>query len=305
LRHTTIVNTQCQMTTISRLNARHRSMKSSRTEPAAAGSVEAATALMVASKPAGSGPGSLRQTMTAVETGIRGRFGLALGLVVALAVAGNAVINLLIPSPVYIPAALLLAVLAVLVAVRVGGCDAGDLGLDREQLGHGFRLGAAVAALFALVLAVGAALPVTRDLFADRRVDPYSVTLLLYHTLLRIPLGTVVLEETLFRGVLLGLALRRWSPRVAVAFSSVLFGLWHLLPARGVSGFNPVVATASQGTLRQVLVILLAVAATALAGVVFCWLRLRAHSLAAPAVLHLAGNSLAYLLAWTVLRSTP
>ena len=49
----------------------------------------------------------------------------------------------------------------------------------------------------------------------------------------------------------------------------------------------------------------LAVAATALAGAVLCWLRLRAHSLAAPAVLHLAGNSLAYLLAWTVLHSTP
>jgi uncharacterized protein len=114
-----------------------------------------------------------------------------------------------------------------------------------------------------------------------------------------------VLEETLFRGALLGLALRRWSPRVAVAFSSVLFGLWHLLPARGVSGFNPVVATATHGALRQVLLVVLAVAATALAGVVFCWLRLRARSLAAPAMLHLASNSLAYLLAWTVLRSTP
>jgi len=139
---------------------------------------------------------------------------------------------------------------------------------------------------------VGAALPATRELFTDRRVDQHSATLLLYHTLVRIPLGTVVLEETLFRGVLLGLALRRWSPPVAVAFSSVLFGLWHLLPARGLSGFNPVVATATQGTLRQVLVILLAAAATALVGVVFCWLRLRARSLAAPAMLHLAGNML-------------
>jgi hypothetical protein len=85
--------------------------------------------------------------MSAVEAGIRGRVGLALGLVVALAITSNAAINLLIPSPLYIPAALLLAVLAVLVAVRVGGCNASDLGLDREQLGHGFRLGAAVAAL--------------------------------------------------------------------------------------------------------------------------------------------------------------
>jgi membrane protease YdiL (CAAX protease family) len=243
--------------------------------------------------------------MSTVEAGIRARFGLALGLVVALAVAGNAATNLLLPSPLYVPAALLLAVLAVLVAVRVGGCDAGDLGLDREHLGRGLRLGAAAAAVLVVVLIVVAALPATRDLFADRRVDQHSVTLLLYHTLVRIPLGTVVLEETLFRGALLGLALRRWSPPVAVAFSSVLFGLWHLLPARGVSGFNPAVAAATQGTLRHGLVIVLAVAATALAGTVFCWLRLRARSLAAPAILHLAGNGLAYLLAWTVLRSTP
>jgi CAAX protease family protein len=243
--------------------------------------------------------------MIAVQAGTRSRFGLALGLVVALAVAGNAATNLAIPSPFYVPAALVLAGLAVLVAVRVGGCDARDLGLEREQLGRGLRVGAAAAAVLGVVLIVVAALPATRDLFADRRVDPHSVTLLLYHTLVRIPLGTVVLEETLFRGVLLGLALRRWSPRAAVAFSSVLFGLWHLLPARGVSGFNPVVATATQGTLRHGLAIILAVAATALAGAVFCWLRLRARSLAAPAMLHLASNGLAYLLAWTVLRSTP
>jgi uncharacterized protein len=57
--------------------------------------------------------------------------------------------------------------------------------------------------------------------------------------------------------------------------------------------------------LRHLLSIVLAVTATALAGVVFCWLRLRTRSLAAPAVLHLAGNSLAYLIAWIVLRSTP
>ena len=243
--------------------------------------------------------------MTAAQAATRSRFGLALALVLTPAVAGNAAMNLLIPPPLYVPAALLLALLAVLVAVRVGGCDARDLGLDREDLGQGLRLGAAAAAVLAVVLIVGAALPATRELFTDRRVDQHSATLLLYHTLVRIPLGTVVLEETLFRGVLLGLALRRWSPPVAVAFSSVLFGLWHLLPARGLSGFNPVVATAAQGSLRHVLAIVLAVAATALAGAVFCWLRLRTGSLAAPAVVHLAGNSLAYLLAWTVLGSTP
>ena len=61
VRHTTIVNTQCHMTTMSRLDARHRSMKSSRAEPAVGGLLEAATTLMVASRPAGSAAGRIRQ----------------------------------------------------------------------------------------------------------------------------------------------------------------------------------------------------------------------------------------------------
>jgi membrane protease YdiL (CAAX protease family) len=44
-----------------------------------------------------------------------------------------------------------------------------------------------------------------------------------------------------------------------------------------------------------------AVAASAVAGVGFCWLRLRAGSLLAPALLHVATNSLAYAAAWVVL----
>jgi membrane protease YdiL (CAAX protease family) len=44
-----------------------------------------------------------------------------------------------------------------------------------------------------------------------------------------------------------------------------------------------------------------AVAASALAGVVLCWLRLRAGSLLAPAMLHAATNGLAYAAAWLVL----
>jgi uncharacterized protein len=46
-----------------------------------------------------------------------------------------------------------------------------------------------------------------------------------------------------------------------------------------------------------------AVAASALAGVVFCWLRLRSGSLVAPVMLHTATNSLAYATAWALLRS--
>jgi uncharacterized protein len=224
-----------------------------------------------------------------------------MALVVALAAAGNAATNLLAPAALYVPTALLVAVLAVLIAVRLGGCDARDLGLARADLGRGLRHGAVAMAVVAGLLAVGVTLPATRELFADRRVDEGSVAALLYATLVRIPLGTALLEETLFRGVLLGLGLRRWPRRVAVAWSSALFGLWHVLPAGGLSGYNPVVADAVHGPAGRLVVTAAAVAATAPAGLVFCWLRLRAGSLLAPVMLHAATNSVAYAAAWVVL----
>ena len=226
-----------------------------------------------------------------------------MALAVALAVAVNLVTGLVVPATLYVPAALLGALAAAWIAVRVGGCGARDLGLARADLGRGLHYGAVAVGAVAAVLALGVALPATRELFADRRVDQHSLAVLWYVTLVRIPLGTVALEETLFRGTLLGLGLRRWSRRGAVAWSSLLFGLWHVLPARGLPGFNPLVASVSQGTVRHVLTIALAVAGTALAGTLFCWLRLRARSLLAPAMLHLAANSLAYAAAWEVLRT--
>jgi membrane protease YdiL (CAAX protease family) len=90
---------------------------------------------------------------------------------------------------------------------------------------------------------------------------------------------------------------------VAVAWSSALFGLWHVLPAGGLAGYNPAVAGALHGAGGQLLVTAAAVAASALAGVLLCWLRLRSGSLLAPVMLHTATNSLAYATAWALLRS--
>jgi membrane protease YdiL (CAAX protease family) len=225
-----------------------------------------------------------------------------MALVVALAAAGNVATNLLAPAALYVPTALLVAAAAVLIAVRVGGCGARDLGLARADLVRGVRLGAVAVAVVAGLLAVGVALPATRGLFADRRVDQHSVLALLYATLVRIPFGTALLEETLFRGVLLGLGLRQWQPGVAVAWSSALFGLWHVLPAGGLAGYNPAVAGTLHGGGGRLLVTAAAVAASALAGALFCWLRLRSGSLLAPVMLHAATNSLAYATAWVLLQ---
>ena len=87
----------------------------------------------------------------------------------------------------------------------------------------------------------------------------------------------------------------------AAAVSSAAFGLWHVLPARQVTSFNPVTEGLAGDPATQVLGVAAAVAGTALAGLVFCWLRLRSGSLVAPALAHWATNGLGYALAFVVL----
>jgi uncharacterized protein len=231
------------------------------------------------------------------------RAGLALVVVLGAAVTWNLAANLWLPWALYVPGALVLAATLVGVAVRIGGCRWSDLGLDRREFRRGLAYGAAVALPVTVILALGAALPATRGLFQDRRAAGISTAVLLYVILVRVPLGTVVLEETLFRGVLLGLGLRRWSQTMSVTVSCLAFGLWHVLPARHVASFNPVFTGLAGGQLGWLYGVVAAVVATAVAGLVLCWLRLRSRSLLAPALLHATVNGLGYGLAFLAGRA--
>jgi membrane protease YdiL (CAAX protease family) len=55
-------------------------------------------------------------------------------------------------------------------------------------------------------------------------------------------------------------------------------------------------AAASVG--GEILLVLGAIAVTSVAGLVFCWLRLRSKSLIAPIMAHAATNGLALTVAW-------
>lgn len=231
------------------------------------------------------------------------RTGLALGVVLAVAVAWNLAANLWLPWALYVPGALVTAAALIGVAVKVGGCRRSDLGMDLRSIRRGLAYGAVAGAAVAVVLVLGAVLPATRGLFQDRRAEGATTAVLLYVAFVRVPLGTVVLEETLFRGVLLGLGLRRWSPATAVTVSCLAFGLWHVLPARHVTSFNPVFADLGGGRTGWVYGVVAAVVATAVAGVAFCWLRLRSRSLLAPVLLHTTVNGLGYVLAFLAGRA--
>lgn len=220
----------------------------------------------------------------------RGEVAVLLLLVVAN-VAGNTVV----PEPVQLVTGPAVAAATVFIALR-SGLTLAQLGLTRDRVGAGLRWGGVAAAAIAGVLVVALAVPATRDLLADDVLADSSTGSLLYEAFVRIPVATVGPEEVLFRGVVLAMAIRQVGVAWGVTISSVLFGLWHVLPTIDdyalISDAGSVVPTG--GALG---VTLGTVAVTSMAGAVFAWLRLRSGSVAAPFLAHWALNGLALLAA--------
>ena len=79
---------------------------------------------------------------------------------------------------------------------------------------------------------------------------------------------------------------------------SALFGLWHIAPTLHTMTDNREFAGAAASTAGKILLVLGAIAVTFVAGLVFCWLRLRSKSLLAPVLAHAATDGLALTVAW-------
>ncbi|MGH3344134.1 MAG: lysostaphin resistance A-like protein [Carbonactinosporaceae bacterium] len=219
---------------------------------------------------------------------------LALVLVVAVLAAANVLNNRVFPAAYPVTG---LVAAAFLVAIAQGaGLGYRGLGLGRGSLVPGLRWALLVLGFVAVLYALGAALPWTQGLFLDRRVAGAGAGQVAYQVLLRIPLGTVLLEEVAFRGVLYGLLLRERGVVAATVGSSVLFGLWHVLPALATLPSHPLLQDRLGGA-GVMLTIVGAVLATALGGVLFCELRRLSGSLLAPLGLHYAFNGLGFLIA--------
>jgi uncharacterized protein len=179
---------------------------------------------------------------------------------------------------------------AVVGAGLAAGASFDDLGLHPERAGRGLRRGLVSAGAITTVIGAGAALPATRRWFDDERVLDVEPGAAAFRGLVEIPVGTAVYEEVVFRGVLLGLALRRLPPWPAAVGTSVLFGLWHVLPAWKDRSHHPFTRD------RHALAVTAAtVANTAGVGMLLAWQRIRTGSVVAPILTHAASNSVAYL----------
>jgi uncharacterized protein len=213
----------------------------------------------------------------------------------AATLAYSVVISRATPGIGYVMANAGAAALSV-IAARNRGVSGADIGMRPDQLGRGIRIGVTTAMPIAAVVTLGAVVPATRRFFQDERARGGGTRHVLFEALVRIPLGTALPEEVIFRGSLLGLFTQRHSPAASASISSILFGIWHVLPTLRNLPLNPAGARA-HGTKRTGGAVLVAVTSTALAGYGLAWLRFRSGSLAAPAVAHASLNGTAYLTA--------
>ncbi|MGY1679110.1 CPBP family intramembrane glutamic endopeptidase [Geodermatophilus sp. SYSU D01176] len=216
---------------------------------------------------------------------------LAATLVPVLGAWNNLVVHRLPGRPGSYVVANVAAAAVLLAAARAVGLSWAELGLDRRRLAAGARWGGAWAAVVAAGYGTALGVPALRPLLVDARVAGLDGGELAGQVLVRIPFGTVLWEEVAFRGVLLAALGRLLSRRGAVGVSAALFGLWHVRPTLGALVVNDLAG----GPLARTGAVLVACLGTAAAGVLFAELRLRSGSLLAPALLHLATNSLGVL----------
>ena len=205
-------------------------------------------------------------------------------------------------GPTLVAISLLTAALSVI--AWTAGATLADLGLGRADARAGLLYGAGAFGIVLLVLVVAAAIPQTNGFLHDSRAQ-IDGGRLLYELGVPIVLLTAIPEEFAFRGVLLGSALRLWGPRRASLITSALFGLWHIAPTLHTMSDNHVFRSEAASVAGQVLLVLGSIAVTFVAGLVFCWLRLRSGSLIAPIMAHVATNGLALAVAWFAIHYLP
>jgi uncharacterized protein len=179
-----------------------------------------------------------------------------------------------------------------------------DMGLGFAYLLPGLIWGSACIGAVTAVYLVGSAFKRTRSAFHDERMSDLSGSRLMFQALVEVPFGTVLLEEIAFRSVLFSMLARRYGVVWGVVISSVIFGLWHILPSIGTHEQNPALGSVVGGGVKgNILAVALSVVTTTVAGVLFAGLRLVSGSVLAPMGLHWATNGLGYGFSWLLIRA--
>jgi membrane protease YdiL (CAAX protease family) len=212
---------------------------------------------------------------------------------IAWTFSANAVVHRLLPDKLHVVANLAAAG-GVLGIAAASGASATELGLAREDLRAGARAGAATAAVTIGAVTAATLLPATRDFFADARISEVGHARALYELVVRIPVGTALAEELLFRSGMNALFAEGRSWGAAMTTSSLLFGLWHVLPTLESLTTHATASRVVAGPSQSAGAVAGVVGLTAAAGIGLSMLARRSRSVLASIIVHAALNASTY-----------
>lgn len=214
---------------------------------------------------------------------------------IAILIAYNVIINKYLEEKWHLLFSLTLSTTVIWWVVRFSDITLGSISTRLGSIVPGVIYGTAAYVIISLVIASTIFIPFAKGFLNDKRVIRLNTRQFLYKTLVNLPIATVFLEEVIFRGVMLALLMQDFTATQSVLISSLLFGLWHVLPA-----YTSVVTNDSLKTIKKpaIPVVVGTVFITFLAGIGFSWLRLASGSLIAPMMAHFATNSGGIIASW-------
>ncbi len=200
----------------------------------------------------------------------------------------------------YVPLALAWTLAFLVFGSRVAELSLSEMALTNWITGMIWALGC--IGVVTVAMTVGVAVPRLHPLFADERVVNTSGVQVAHKSLIEVPLGTVLLEEIVFRSVLLGMLTSMYNSVAGVLGSAFLFGLWHILPALEMHGSHSLTSQLGSGWRAKSATVAVTILATGGAGIVFAMLVVLSGSVLAPMGLHWATNGPGSIAAWLVGR---
>ena len=197
-------------------------------------------------------------------------------------------LNTTVPERYHVPASLTAAGLVSGLAVRAGvGLE--EQGLRPADAAKGALYGLAAAVPIAAALATGARVRRLRSYYRAGHVVETSPRATAYEILVRVPFGTALPEEVIFRGALLSLLSLHHRPLVSGVLSSLLFGVWHVIPTLSRLRADPMVR--AEPPVHKAVWLAGSIGVTSAAGLLLVWLRNASGSIVAPWFAHTAANA--------------
>lgn len=166
---------------------------------------------------------------------------------------------------------------------------ASDIGFTKKNLGQSVLYGLGLTALIIIPsFALRQLLPALGLTSMFVRMEGFSRSELWWRVLVRIPLGTGLFEEVLFRGIFYGFLAKHHSSTRAIFHSSLFFAFWHIMPALKLI----IVDFQITSPLPLVGLWLVGLAGAYVAGLMFSWLRYRTSNIVGCLIAHILINDL-------------